>query len=113
MKALRPEIAKLKEKLGNDQQAMSMDQMKLFREAGVNPLGDVFRLCCRYLYSLPCLVSLIRKWASGSRVSLGNDLSAFDDAIKFGVNIPLLGSHLSLFNITAVYHQFPYFLCTV
>jgi YidC/Oxa1 family membrane protein insertase len=30
------------------------------------------------------------------------DLSAFDDVIKFGVNIPLLGSHLSLFTITAV-----------
>ena len=33
MKALRPEIAKLKEKFGADQQAMSMEQMKLFREA--------------------------------------------------------------------------------
>ncbi|MCH5688566.1 YidC/Oxa1 family membrane protein insertase [Niabella sp. W65] len=32
MKALRPEIAKLKAKHGDDQQAMSMDQMKLFRK---------------------------------------------------------------------------------
>jgi hypothetical protein len=30
------------------------------------------------------------------------DLSAFDDFIKFGVDIPLLGGHLSLFTITAV-----------
>ena len=34
------------------------------------------------------------------------DLSAFDDVIKFGVNIPLLGSHLSLFTITAVITSF-------
>ena len=34
MKVLRPEIALLKEKYGNDQQQISMEQMKLFREAG-------------------------------------------------------------------------------
>src|SRR6185369_10846769 len=31
-----------------------------------------------------------------------HDLSAADDVIKFGTNIPLLGNHLSLFTITAV-----------
>jgi YidC/Oxa1 family membrane protein insertase len=35
-----------------------------------------------------------------------NDLSAFDEVIKFGVNVPLLGSHLSLFTITAVLTSF-------
>jgi YidC/Oxa1 family membrane protein insertase len=35
-----------------------------------------------------------------------SDLSAYDDPIKFGFNIPLLGSHLSLFNITAVVTSF-------
>ena len=39
MKALRPEMDALKKKLGDDQQAYGMEQMKLFREAGVNPLG--------------------------------------------------------------------------
>ncbi len=39
MRVLRPELAQLKEKFGADQQAYSMEQMKLFREAGVNPLG--------------------------------------------------------------------------
>jgi YidC/Oxa1 family membrane protein insertase len=34
------------------------------------------------------------------------DLSAFDDVIKFGTNIPLLGNHLSLFTITAVLTSF-------
>lgn len=34
MKALRPEIAKLKDKFGEDKQAISMEQMKLFRKPG-------------------------------------------------------------------------------
>jgi YidC/Oxa1 family membrane protein insertase len=103
MKALRPEIAKLKEKHGGDQQAMSMDQMKLFREAGVNPLGG----CIPALFQIPIFFALYSFFSSsvdlrGADFLWAKDLSAFDDVIKFGVNIPLLGSHLSLFTITAV-----------
>ncbi|HET6994788.1 MAG TPA: membrane protein insertase YidC [Chitinophagaceae bacterium] len=103
MKALRPEIAKLKEKHGNDQQAMSMDQMKLFREAGVNPLGG----CIPALFQIPIFFALYSFFSAsvdlrGADFLWAKDLSAFDDVIHFGVNIPLLGSHLSLFTITAV-----------
>jgi YidC/Oxa1 family membrane protein insertase len=103
MKALRPEIAKLKEKHGGDQQAMSMDQMKLFREAGVNPLGG----CIPALFQIPIFFALYSFFSAsvdlrGADFLWAKDLSAFDDVIKFGVSIPLLGSHLSLFTITAV-----------
>lgn len=103
MKALRPEIAKLKEKFGADQQAMSMEQMKLFREAGVNPLGG----CIPALLQIPIFFALYSFFSSsvdlrGADFLWAKDLSAFDDVIKFGVHIPLLGSHLSLFTITAV-----------
>jgi YidC/Oxa1 family membrane protein insertase len=103
MKALRPEIAKLKEKFGADQQAMSMEQMKLFREAGVNPLGG----CIPALLQIPIFFALYSFFSSsvdlrGADFLWAKDLSAFDDVIKFGVDIPLLGSHLSLFTITAV-----------
>lgn len=103
MKALRPEIAQLKEKYGADQQAMSMEQMKLFREAGVNPLGG----CIPALLQIPIFFSLYSFFSSsvdlrGADFLWAKDLSAFDDFIKFGVNVPLLGSHLSLFTITAV-----------
>jgi YidC/Oxa1 family membrane protein insertase len=103
MKALRPEIALLKEKFGADQQAMSMEQMKLFREAGVNPLGG----CIPALLQIPIFFSLYSFFSSsvdlrGADFLWAKDLSAFDDFIKFGVNVPLLGSHLSLFTITAV-----------
>lgn len=103
MKALRPEIAVLKEKHGGDQQAMSMDQMKLFREAGVNPLGG----CIPALLQIPIFFALFSFFSSsvdlrGENFLWANDLSAFDAVIKFGTNIPLLGSHISLFTITAV-----------
>jgi len=107
MKALRPEIATLKEKFGSDQQAMSMEQMKLFREAGVNPLGG----CIPALLQIPIFFALYSFFSSsvdlrGADFLWAKDLSAFDNILSFGVNIPLLGSHLSLFTITAVLTSF-------
>ena len=107
MKALRPEIAKLKEKHGEDKQAMSMDQMKLFREAGVNPLGG----CIPALLQIPIFFALFSFFNAevglrGASFLWSHDLSAFDQFFKFGTHIPLLGSHLSLFNITACITSF-------
>lgn len=107
MKMLRPEIAKLKEKHGADQQAMSVDQMKMFREAGVNPLGG----CLPALLQIPIFFALFSLFNSdiglrGAEFLWSTDLSAFDAPIKFGFNIPLLGSHISLFNVTAVITSF-------
>jgi YidC/Oxa1 family membrane protein insertase len=107
MKALRPEIATLREKYGKDQQQMSMEQMKLFREAGVNPLGG----CIPALLQIPIFFALFSFFNSevglrGADFLWSKDLSAYDAVIKFGFNIPLLGDHLSLFNITAVVTSF-------
>jgi YidC/Oxa1 family membrane protein insertase len=107
MKALRPEIAALKDKFGEDRQAISMEQMKLFREAGVNPLGG----CIPALLQIPIFFALFSFFNSevslrGAEFLWASDLSAFDDPIKFGFHIPLLGSHLSLFNITACITSF-------
>ena len=107
MKVLRPEIAKLKEKYGNDQQQISVEQMKLFREAGVNPLGG----CIPALLQIPIFFALYSFFSSsvalrGQSFLWAHDLSAADDVIKFGTNIPLLGGHLSLFTITAVLTSF-------
>ena len=107
MKVLRPEIAKLREKFGKDQQQMSMEQMKLFREAGVNPLGG----CIPALLQIPIFFALYSFFNSnvdlrGQGFLWSDDLSAYDAFINFGVNVPLLGSHLSLFTITAVITSF-------
>ena len=107
MRLLRPELAKIKEKHGSDQQAYSMDQMKLFREAGVNPLGG----CLPALLQIPVFFALFSLFNAdvdmrGVPFLWSNDLAAYDQVIKFGVNIPLLGNHLSLFNLTAVITSF-------
>lgn len=107
MKVLRPEIAKLKEKYGDDRQAISMEQMKIFREAGVNPLGG----CLPALLQIPIFFALFSLFNSdiglrGASFLWSHDLSAYDQVIKFGTHIPLLGNHLSLFNITAVLTSF-------
>jgi len=102
MKALRPEIAKLKEKYGEDQQTISMEQMKLFREAGVNPLGG----CIPALLQIPIFFALFSFFnpeiaLRGAAFLWANDLSAYDAPIRFGFTIPLFGDHLSLFNFLA------------
>ena len=110
MKVLRPEIAKLKEKYGDDKQAVSMEQMKIFREAGVNPLGG----CLPALLQIPIFFALFSLFNSdvalrGHSFLWASDLSAPDAVIHIG-NVPvisyLLGTHISLFNITAVLTSF-------
>jgi len=107
MKVLRPEITKLRAKYGSDQQQFSVEQMKLFREAGVNPLGG----CIPALLQIPIFFALYSFFNSniavrGQSFLWAHDLSASDSVIKFGANIPLIGSHLSLFTITAVATSF-------
>jgi len=107
MKALRPEIAVLKEKYGDDKQQMSVEQMKLFREAGVNPLGG----CIPALLQIPIFFALFSFFGAdvglrGASFLWANDLSAFDDPIKLGFHIPLFGSHISIFNLTACLTSF-------
>jgi YidC/Oxa1 family membrane protein insertase len=106
MRALRPDLAKLKEKYP-EQQQYAMEQMKFTREAGVNQFAG----CLPALVQIPIFFSLYSFFNSnvsfrGQSFLWAKDLSAFDDVIKFGVNIPLLGSHLSLFTITAVITSF-------
>jgi YidC/Oxa1 family membrane protein insertase len=107
MKALRPEIEAMKKRVGNDQQQASMEQMKLFREAGVNPLGG----CIPALLQIPIFFALYSFFNSnielrGQSFLWSKDLSAFDAIVNFGFNIPAYGSHVSLFALLAVVTSF-------
>jgi YidC/Oxa1 family membrane protein insertase len=103
MKALRPELDVLKEKFKDDQQAFSMEQMKLFRSAGVNPLGG----CIPALLQIPIFFALYSFFNSnivlrGEAFWWSKDLSSYDAVLTWGFNIPGIGAHLSLFTILAV-----------
>lgn len=107
MKVLRPEIEQLKAKHGTDQQAMSMDQMKLFREAGVNPLGG----CIPALLQIPIFFALYSFFNSsvalrGENFLWANDLSQYDSIASLPFEIPFYGMHVSLFTLLAVATSF-------
>ena len=102
MKALRPELDILKAKLKDDQQAYTMEQMKVYRSAGVNPLGG----CIPALLQIPIFFSLYSFFNAtielrGQNFLWANDLSSYDSILTFGFNIPFYGSHISLFTILA------------
>ena len=107
MKVLRPEIDKLKAKYGTDQQQISMEQMKLFREAGVNPLGG----CIPALLQIPIFFALYSFFNSnvalrGAPFLWADDLSQYDSIATLPFTIPFYGDHISLFTITATLTSF-------
>ncbi len=107
MKVLRPELDTLKKKFGTDQQGFAMEQMKLFREAGVNPLGG----CIPALLQIPIFFALYSFFNSniqlrGQAFLWSQDLSAYDSIATLPFNIPAYGDHISLFTITAVVTSF-------
>jgi YidC/Oxa1 family membrane protein insertase len=56
MQLIKPELDKLKERFGKDPERMQAEQMKLFREKGVNPLGG----CLPMLLQMPVWFALYR-----------------------------------------------------
>ncbi|MEO7444631.1 MAG: membrane protein insertase YidC [Ferruginibacter sp.] len=109
MKVLKPEVDALKAKHTDpktnqmDQQAFSMDQMKLWRTAGVSPLGG----CLPALLQIPIFMSLYYFFQSnidlrGKSFLWASDLASYDSIFKLPIDIPFYGDHVSLFTLTAV-----------
>jgi len=103
MKVLKPELDGIKKKLGDDQQGFAMEQMKLFREAGVNPLGG----CIPALLQIPIFFALYSFFNSnialrGQSFLWSHDLSSYDSIYTLPFTIPSFGNHISLFTLTAV-----------
>lgn len=101
MAALKPRLDDLKKKFGEDQQAMSMETMKLYSEFGVNPLGG----CLPIFLQMPIWFSLYRFFPAAIEFRQhsflwATDLSSFDSFVQLPFDLPFgAGSHLSLFTI--------------
>lgn len=104
MRVLKPEMDQLREKYGDDQQKFGMEQMKLYREAGVNPLGG----CLPTVLQMPILFAMYYFFPSSielrqQKFLWANDLSTYDSILSWHTNIPIissvLGNHLSLFTL--------------
>lgn len=102
MRALKPELDELKDKHGNDMQKMQMEQMKLYRKAGINPMGG----CLPMLLQLPFLIAMFHFYPSSIELRQesflwAQDLSTYDSVYTFPGNfaIPFYGNHVSLFTL--------------
>lgn len=99
MKVLKPDLEELKKKCGDDQQKFAMEQMNLFREAGVNPLSG----CIPALLQMPIFISLYAFFMGdigmrGESFWWATDLATYDSIWNFP-NLPIIGDHLSLFTL--------------
>jgi YidC/Oxa1 family membrane protein insertase len=101
MSALKPQLEALKKKLGDDQQAMSVETMKLYSTYGVNPLGG----CLPVLLQMPIWFALYRFFPASIEFRQqsflwATDLSSFDSIMQLPFHLPFgAGSHLSLFTL--------------
>ncbi|HJO48657.1 MAG TPA: membrane protein insertase YidC, partial [Candidatus Scalindua sp.] len=98
MQQLQPLIAKLKEKHKGDKQKVGQEQMKLFKQHGVNPMSGCFPI----LLQLPVFFALFRTLQNSFEmrqapfVSWVTDLSEPDKLLHLSFTIPFLGEWLNI-----------------
>jgi YidC/Oxa1 family membrane protein insertase len=100
MKVLKPELDEIKERVGDDMTKVQQEQMKLYQQVGVNPISG----CIPVLLQMPILFAMFYLFPASIELRQqpflwAEDLSTYDSIIKFGVAIPFLGSHISLFTV--------------
>ena len=100
MKELQPQMVAIKEKYGDDPQKQQEATMKMYREAGVNPLGG----CLPMLLQYPILIAMWRFFQStlvlrGESFLWAADLSAPDPVLQLPFTIPFVGDFLAGFTI--------------
>ncbi|MBK7094960.1 MAG: membrane protein insertase YidC [Saprospiraceae bacterium] len=98
MQALKPEIDKLKEKHKDDAQQIQLKTMELYRKYGVSPFGG----CLPMLLQMPIWIALFRFFPAAIEFRQvpflwAPDLSSYESIAYLPFNIPMYGSHVSLF----------------
>ena len=100
MRVLKPYIQKINEKYPNQEDALKKQQetMQLYSEYGVSPMSG----CLPMLIQMPVFMALFFFVPNAIELRQQSflwapDLSAYDDILNWGFNIPFLGDHLSLF----------------
>jgi len=101
MQKLQPKIEELRLKYKNDPQKMSAEQMKLYKEHGVNPMGG----CLPLLLQMPILIALFTVFRTTIELRHApfiwwiTDLSAPDTIYTLPFSIPLYGRHINVLPI--------------
>ena len=100
MRELQPQMEEVKEKFGDDPQKQQEAMMRVYREAGVNPLGG----CLPMLLQYPILIALWRFFQStlvlrGEGFLWAADLSAPDPILNLPFTIPFYGDFVAGFTL--------------
>lgn len=100
MQVLKPALDAIKAKHGNDLQKIQMEQVKLYREMGINPLSG----CIPVLLQMPILLAMFNFFPNAIELRQkaflwAHDLSTYDSIINLPFSIPAYGSHVSLFTL--------------
>ena len=100
MAALKPKIDELRKKHSGDQQAMSVETMKLYSEFKVNPLGG----CLPIFMQMPIWFALYRFFPAAIEIRQASflwasDLSSYDVAFLLPTYVWGFGNHISAFTL--------------
>lgn len=100
MRVLKPKIDEIAAKFPGQENAMKrqQEQMTLYSQYGVSPMGG----CLPMLIQMPIWIAMFNFVPNAFELRQqpflwAEDLSTYDSLISWGVEIPFLGSHLSLF----------------
>lgn len=110
MRVIKPEMEKLNEE-NKDADPIKKQQatMALYKKTGVNPLAG----CIPALLQMPILIALYRLFPSSLELRhegflWADDLSSVDDFVQLGFDIPIYGSHMSIFTLFMAVSMFFY-----
>lgn len=98
MQALQPKLQALKEKHKGDRQKLSQETMKIYKEAGVNPLGG----CLPMVLQMPVFIALFNvlrntiELRQAPFIGWMDDLSQQDVLFTLPVALPMIGSAVSV-----------------
>ncbi len=100
MRVLKPEIAEINAKHGDDAMKKQQATMALYRQTGVNPLAG----CIPMLIQMPILIAMFKFFPASIELRQegflwATDLSTYDSILDLGFSIPFYGDHVSLFTI--------------
>jgi len=102
MQVLKPLVEELGKKFPKKEDAMKKQQatMDLYKRAGVNPMGG----CIPMILQMPILFAMFRFFPISIELRQehflwATDLSTYDSILTLPFNIPMYGSHVSLFTL--------------
>lgn len=116
MRHLKPEMEAINKKFPKQEQALQKQQAMsaLNKKAGISPLAG----CLPALIQFPILIAMYRFYPASIELRQQSflwcdDLSSFDSILNLPFNIPIYGSHVSLFCLLMFGMQFFYTVYTM